>query len=629
MDFLPVGPHYGSDSDGENAHYATGNQGEDRQKYLSGLEHWRESAKEEAYKTADLNPEKEAAARYMRALGGEYWDRRRAKYKSKVFDNRLNNSRITDLSLLTQTRPTIDISTKIDAYKGEADIVSKVIRSEWLTRDMDAEFIRVNDITKLNGTGFWKIGAASPGMMQAISCGPDSVFPIQPGFHLQNSTAILYKTWKALSYFRNKFPYGCAGIEKELSDVEQGAGGAAQFTRPKEYPEYTWERLSPAMRRSVGIRIGSGDIGTSVFKSLEMQEYYVDDPQVNESKNKVLMRHPYLPLTLYNWWYWVNPGERLYPRKRLLVFAGRRLMYDGPAPFWHGLFPFATLRLNPVPWSFWGLSKYRDLLPLNEGMNEIIAGILDMVRRALNPTVVTKAGAVPQATWREFYPDMPGARLYMLPNSNPQTDVRYIAPPEIPAWVMQAHQYLSMEFDRLAGIVDPGALGKKKQVPGGDTIEQMREMLNTPTQLESRYGELFLRNVGVQAMSNVFQYFELPMRLRLLGKDGISLEDFNYEGPNLIPDHVTREDHWKNFSMMITPGSLLGSSRDREKQTAINMAAKGLLPLQYLWSVLELNPKQLMEMLKQEHEMGIGAKAPKPSGQSAPKMTGGQKTGNV
>jgi len=280
--------------------------------------------------------------------------------------------------------------------------------------------------------------------------------------------------------------------------------------------------------------------------------------------------------------------------------------------------------------NFWGLSKYRDLLPLNQAMNEILAGILDMVRRALNPTVITKAGAVPQATWREFYPDMPGGKLYMLPNSNPNSDVKYIDPPNIPSWVMQAHGYLSSEFDRLAGILDPSSVGKKKQVPGGDTIEQMREMMNTVTQLESRYGELFLRDAGVLAMSNIFQFFETPMRLKLLGKDGISMEDFNYNGPNLIPDNVPQEDHWKSFAMLISPGTLLGSSRDREKQTAIGMAAKGLLPLQKLWQVLEAgDPKQLMEMMKQEHEMGVSVKGGGKTAGSATRLTRDQRTGGV
>ena len=625
MDFLKRGPIWDTDSDGETPRYLDGKDPEARKNYLTGVRSWRESAREEAYRTAELNPEKDDALKYMNALGGRWWDHRRARYKSKVFDNRMNNSRQTDLSLLTQIRPTIDISSKIDAYKEQANIVSQVIRSEWLTRDMDMEFIRLNDIAKLNGTAFWKMGASYPGMTQTLSLGPESVLPIQPGFHIQQSTAVMYRTWKSMTQIRKRFPYTSEGIENDASFLDSGYGNQTRYARPYDIPEYTWNGMSQAMRRSLGVRTSSSEMtGPSIFQALEIQEFYIDDPSINESSQNVLVRDPYMSLKSYNWWYWVKPGQPLYPRKRMMVFCGHRLLYDGPSPFWHGMYPFACLRLNPVPWSFWGYSKYRDLLPLNQAMNEILAGILDMVRRALNPTVITKAGAVPQATWREFYPDMPGARLYMLPNSNPSLDVKYIDPPNIPAWVMQAHQYCSSEFDRLAGILDPTSMGKKKQVPGGDTIEQMREMMNTVTQLESRYGELFLRDAGVLAMSNIFQFFETPMRLKLLGANGISLEDFNYNGPSLIPDNVPKEDHWKSFAMLISPGTLLGSSRDREKQTAIGMAAKHLLPLQKLWQIIEAgDPKQLLEMMKQEAEMGVTGKT------SATRLNRGQRNGGV
>jgi len=141
---------------------------------------------------------------------------------------------------------------------------------------------------------------------------------------------------------------------------------------------------------------------------------------------------------------------------------------------------------------------------------------------------------------------------------------------------------------------------------------------------------LFLRDAGVQSMSNVFQFFELPIRLRLLGEDGISMEDFNYSGPNLIPDNVQREDHWRNFAMNITPGSLLGSSRDREKQVAIAMAEKGVLPLRVMWRITEAgDPEQLFKMLQEERESGVSPKSSKSSGQGTSRLSRSQRTGGV
>jgi len=581
-------------------------------KYYQQVQRWRESTKQEAYQTASLNPEANAIQRYINCLSGQWWDKRRPKYKSSFFDNRLENCRIADLASLTDTRPTIDVTTQIDAYKQQTQVVQNVIRYEWMRNDMDLALVSVADIARLMGTGFWKIGAATPGYMQVVPCGPDNVMPIQPGFHIQQSSAVLYRTWKSLAWFRNKFPWRSSGLDRELEDIDQLVGGPGQYSRPSYLDEYTWNGMSPQMRRVVGVKVDTtAEARSSIFRSVELQEFYVDDPQINESKNPVLMRHPYLSLEQHNWWYWVRPGERLYPRKRLLIFAGRRLMYDGPSWAWSGLYPFACLRLNPVPWSFWGLSKYRDLLPINTAINEIVAGILDMVKRALNPTSLTKSGAVPQASWKEFFPDLPGQKLYLGPNAN-INDLRYMPPPEIPAYVFQLLQHLSVEFDRLSGQIDTGALSKKKQLPGSDSIESMRDSQSAGGRLEGRYLEAFLRDAGVQAMSNTFQFYELPIRLMMLGDAGQTLQDYNYDGPNMLPEGVPKEDHWRNFSIMVSPGSLHGGQKERNKQVAIGMASKDLFPLLNLYQLLELpNPQAILDQLKKERDEGLGARGRK------------------
>lgn len=599
--------------------------GDAEAKYLNDVQKWRESTKQEAYQTASLNPESDAISKYIDALSGKWWDKRRAKYKSSFFDNRLNNSRIQDLAALTDSRPTIDVMTQIEAYKQQTAIVGNVIRYEWGRNDMDLSLVSVADIARLMGTGFWKIGAATPGYMQVIPCGPDNVMPIQPGFHIQQSSAVLYHTWKSQAWFKNRFPWKADGLDKEVYDIDQTSGGPGQYTRPSYVDEYTWNGMSPQMRRVVGVKVdSSAEARSSIFRSVELQEFYVDDPQVNESKNPVLMRHPYISLKAHNWWYWVKPGERLYPRKRLLVFAGRRLMYDGPHWAWHGLYPFSCLRLNPVPWSFWGLSKYRDLIPINTAINEIVAGILDLTKRALNPTALTKTGAVPQASWKEFFPDMPGQKLYMGPNAN-INDLRYMPPPDIPAYVFNLLVHLSGEYDRLAGSVDVNAMKGKKQMPGADSIETMRDMQSAGTRLEGRYMEAFLRDSGVQAMSNTFQFYEMDVLIQMLGEMGVDKAMFNDLGPNLIPEKMPKEDHWRNFGITVGPGSLHGGAKQRNQQVAIGMASKDLFPILDLYKILELpNPEGLLAQLKKERDEGLGTQ-----GRKATRTSKAERTGKV
>jgi hypothetical protein len=623
MDILQRGPIFRTDSNNERPYYRDGYDG--AQGYQFELRRWRESAREEAFSTARLSPEVNAVQKYAQALTGNFGKRK--KYRSPFFDNRLNNSRQSDLALLTDTNPTIAVTSAVEAYKQQAEMAQMSIQGEWQRCNMDLDLVRCMDITKLNGTGFWKIGAALPGILQVVPCGPESVMPIQPGFDIQESTAVLYRTWKSLSYFRNKFPYAAAGLEKESTFLDQAnVGSETRFNRPSDIPEFTWNGLSPQMKRAVGVQSGASDMASfSMFQNLELQEYYVDDPSVNESREMVLMRHPYLSLKAHNYWYWVKPGQRLYPRKRLIVFGGRKPVYDGPAPFWHGLYPFACMRLNPVPWSFWGMSKYRDLLPLNDAMNEIGAGIMDMIKRALNPVAVTKAGAIPTASWKEFYQDAPGSKLQMMPNAN-IGDFRYMDPPNIPSWVIQFHQYLSTEFDRLAGSIDVNGLGKKKQVPGGDTIEQMRELMNSITRLEGRYVEKFLEDAGVIAVSNFFQFWQIDTRLKTMGAAGISWADFDTDMRSLIPDNIPKEDFWRSFPFKVSQGSLLTSAKDREKQMAINLGMRHLIPIVEMYRRLEVpKPEAMRDELMQEMQAGVGGGG----GARAPRSTRGQRNGQA
>jgi len=616
---VPTGPIFRTDSDAEKPTYR-----DSEASHASALRSWRELAREQAFSTARLSPEIDAVAKYAQCLLGNFWDKRRAKFKSPYYDNRLNNSRQSDLALLTDTRPTISVSSSVDAYKQQAEMAMKSIQMEWSRENMDLDLVRCVDITKLNGTGFWKLGAACPGIMQVVPCGPDNVLPIQPGFDLQQSSAVLYRTHKKLSYFLQKFPFTSSNLEKESNFTERTAtAGDSKYGRPGDIPEYTWNGLSPQIKRLLSVETSASEMTPGqMFGSIELQEFYIDDPSVNDSRHRVLMRHPYLSLTQHNYWYWVDPGKPLYPRKRLIVYAGRKPVYDGPAPFWHGQYPFACMRLNPVPWSFWGLSKYRDLIPLNQAMNEIGAGIMDMVKRALNPVAISKAGSVPYASWREFYPEMPGAKLYMNNNAT-VNDVRYMDPPNIPQWVLLFHQYLGQEFDRIAGSIDVTALGKKKQVPGGDTIEQMRELMNSITRLESRYIEKFLEDAGVQAVSNFFQHFTIGRRIQMLGGDGITWHDFDYSIGQLVPDNIPKEDFWRMFATKIGVGSLLSNAKDREKQTAIALASKSMFPLKALWRMLDLPADELWQELEKEHEAGMQITG------RTPRTTRGQKNGKA
>lgn len=587
-DLIPRGPVYWEEN----------GQADLTSNYQKLMEEWREVALREAAAFRDSNPELRNVPKIIKFLSGNHWDQfgHRPSYKSKASINKVALMRANHLALLTDTRPALHIRAPVQ-YEDIAVMLQAILEHEWREQNMELELMNVVDASAIYGTAFWKISAFAPGVIKVRTFAPTSVMPIQPGHDLQDSVGVLHQQrvnlQRAIMRYRH-IPAIRARLER--LEVLESAG----YSIPNEKPptgidDLSWSLMDPSIRTiATGVFAASTSGDPSArhpFGTVERLEFYIDDPSVNESDRPVLVKAPYLGLNEHNWWYWVQPGERLYPRKRLIIYIRDVLVYDGPSPYWHGLYPFACLRLNPVFWSFWGLSKYRDLIEINRVMNEVVAGIMDMVKRSLNPPAVARGASVPFNTWKSFYPDMPGSKLY-LPGvmANPAQDVKLMDPPILPPYVFQMLvQFLGPEFEKMAGIIDINRISGKMQVPGGDTLEQMRDSLQTPLRREYRLLEAFLRDVGVQAVSHVFQFYSKEQKLRKIGAAGVTKFDFSGSRETQGPEGESQMDFWRQFSVQIEPGSMHGGSRDRRKLMMISLFKMGAISRERLLRELDVD----------------------------------------
>jgi hypothetical protein len=587
--------------------------------YESALLQWRDQAREEAISNLQLNAEYERSEQYQKYLLGDQWSRRRPIYRSKYVDNRIAQARIERLALLTDIRPVIDVSCSVKEYGPQAEIARKVILHSWQRERIDLKLISVVD-QALFGQGFWKIGALSPGRMIINTFGMDAVLEIQPAFDMQESMGVMYRTYKPPIYFWNQWGATgkCDGLEREQA-VSSWSDPVNSYTQPQHLNELTWNAMSPEMRHNAGLAASPKARSSEMiaFPSIPLEEYWIDDPSVNESQQEVIVRDPDKALSSHNYWYRVAPGERLFPRKRLIVFAGDRVMYDGPSPYWHGLYPFARLILNPITWGPGGIAAYRNLMPGQDLLNEVGAGMADRIKRAMNPTLITKEGAVRDADWRAFSPDKPGGKLKTTPVAQ-VGDIRYVDPPSLPGDILPFMQnYLQPSLERHSGTLDPTQLSRKKQAPAADSVESMKDGLQAGFRLEGRYIEAFLGEAGIQAVSNIFQFWTREQRVRLLGADGQTYEDFDFKPGSMVPYTQPQEDHWKLFAFEVGQGTLLGSPARERKMIALQLFKMGGISIRELHRALDLqNSSQIMKEMEEEHELGLkekGGRTPRSS----------------
>lgn len=575
------------------------------------------------------------AERLIDYISGNVWEQNRPAYRSRFYDNLIADQRIEALASLSDIRPTLKIGCKVEAYKKDSEIANAYIGHLWSREDLDLKLVSWLDHA-LFGTGFLKHTAYSPGFFNFTAHGLDHVIPVlMEDGDLQTSAAVVYRAYKSVSYFIDLFgAEKCVGLERETVALSRNLGsGNEAYQRPDSIPEYTWSAMSPAMKRRMAMRNGptrSQGGSYTPFPILELVEIYSDDWTMNDSPNDVLVKHPELPLDDHNYHYIVQPGRRLFPRKRLTVFAGDRVMYDGPAPFWHGLYPFTMLQLNPCVWSPGGISKYRDLIPLCRSINRIGAGVDEAVMRALNGTFLSKRGALPEAAWDAFQPGKPGQKILMNPIANPATDFREMTSPALPPQVDMWLRYLVDDIKRRSGSVDVQGLSKKKQAPGGDTIAQMQDAMSGRFRLEGRYVESAIKRCGYQVVSNIFQYTTLDHRMEVLGGDGVSMSDFDEYAGSMVPWSSPKEDYWKLFPLNIEQGSMHGNNKFVTKQTALLLSREGKISMEGLYEVLEfpLSVEKEIQRLAKEHQAGIGTPPQKGAGRT-PRTTRSARNGGA
>ena len=599
--------------------------------YYNTAKAWRAAARAEALETVKLNPEKDFVRSYLDMLDGRFYNRTRAKYRSQFFDNRLAEARLATLCALTDIRPSMEIScqSSIEQYVKQAEILRKVIQSIWDEEDLDLATEAVVDHALLS-IGYWKIGATMatetmPARMYVLPCGMDCVLPIQPGRDIQDSSAVLYRVFKPLHRVKQAYGISAEGLEREINGSYLTFIGG---TYPDNLlPEYTFNPQNPSIRMQPAGRAGiSMASEAGPFASVEVEEYWIDDPTINESMGEIQVKDPRLTLGQHNYHYRVPRGERIFPRKRLMVWAGSQILYDGPAPYWHGLYPFAQLVLRPGVWRYGGISAYRNLVPLQLAMNKVGAGTLDLCERAVDPQMVFSDGALDDTSYRNFSPDRHGAVLKMSPQAQWGANAQYVTPAPMPAYVGGFIDRVDRAFDRQSGAIDTAGMMRKNQVPGGDTVEQFRDSAQSVFRLDSRHIEPFMRQAGKIFISNVFQFWSRQQRCSMLGKDGITWEDFDFNPGTMVPWYAPKEDHWKRFALHIAAGSMHGGKTDRMKVAAMSLYKMNAIDRQTLLEILEM-PKipQILERI----EAQTPVVPPEGTGKGAsPRLSRGLRTGN-
>src|SRR5208337_1117078 len=371
--FPSLSPRYGIDPRTGTDDWPAAASGYDQQ-----VRYWLEAAFEEAKYEHAQNEEVQKVTKYVDYLCGKQWPSGRPSYKAAPVNNRIWKLLWELVGLLTDIRPTFEIKNKADKiYDPHAVVLNKTCRAWWFDTDADMKLAFII-IYAILTTGYSKLQwnedlQAGDGDLEIVPLGPNDVLPLKAKFDIQSAQALIYQSVQPLGFFKKKFPRRAHLVEPDPSFSRY----SPTPDRPGHLPAMLYDNLSPGMKRLVGNQTKTLN---STYPEALYREFWIQDWSYNESNVTVKMGRQNT-----NWCYEVKPGERLYPRGRLLTMGGKAVMDDGPNPYWHGKYPFGMLRMNAVPWQLLGLSDLNNWVQLQDIINNILAGVIDMIKKATNP----------------------------------------------------------------------------------------------------------------------------------------------------------------------------------------------------------------------------------------------------
>jgi hypothetical protein len=515
-------------------------------------------------------------------LMGDQWPTRRPSYKASPVNNRLLRSMEQTVAILTDIRPIYDVKAHEDTWDDQAELLTKITKSWWLKNDIDFQLSMAIIYAYLT-TGYLRIAwnkqlCGGRGDFQLYPLSPYDLIPIGPAHNLQDWEGCIYESVRNVSWFRRNFPGPGSFVQPDDSLSRY----SKPFQRPRQAGALNFDMLSPQMQRWVG---SPREYGESSIAQAWYREFWIKDYSVNVSSNVVKMGTPGT-----NWYYEVKPGGPLYPRGRLIITGGTDLypLYDGPNFFWHGKFPFVAIRLKPVPWQFHGISELRSKIPLQDIVNTVLAGTLDMIKKAVNPPFLFPDSAFSDAIKNALDPNMPNAKIGYNPMapSVPQ----WQNPPVLPNYVSNMGIYAQNEMDDDSGLLDVQGLARKKVTPAGDTLQGLKETQQTIMRLRGRYMEMAVRDIGDQMVPNEMQFYTLSRRMWLFGRSGVTSQDvFDGNTSTMVPAGRRAEDHAQNFFFDIGGGgTMLNVNQQNNQMIAIALRRTGDMSRKTLYKELDM-----------------------------------------
>jgi hypothetical protein len=551
------------------------------------------------------------AIRYIE--GKQYTTKNKAI--STIVTNRLRKIALETVATMTDVRPIWNYETYVEEYAPQGEILNKLARSWWRNTNADRRLASILLYACAGGSGYglltWnKELSQGDGDLELVPFDPRDVVPIDAVYsdNIQDWRGVILRQRFPVETLRKMFPSKANYIiGKELS-------------WSPVYPDKTGksEAVISPLWESIDMKKNLNDVpGVDVMRA------YMKDDSLNLTDATITMGEG-------DWSYVVYPMggntpdgtpitkdmARLYPRGRLVIFTPECVLRDIPNPHWHGQFPVIRFTLDPLPWTLLGTSLIGDLIPLQDALNQALRGTEDGLRQWVQRSVAADKRSMPKSALDALDTRMGGLKFHYNPAAGEPFKVIDGPDPQVFTLYEKIIEFFKTEIEDVSGMRGVAQLAQMGQMPSADTMERYMEALSPILRLRSRSMEISLSQLANMIKIGFYQWYSAPRRIELLGKDGVSREDFDFDPANMVPaghgDRATRTmKHQKLFSFQVAPNSWLNVSHTTQKMFMLQLLRENLMDPWTVWKqfdVADAGPQPaetVPERIKYAKELGL------------------------
>jgi len=478
------------------------------------------------------------------------------KNMSRIHQNIVKRDMREQVATMSNMRPLWGYKTDNPDYAHLAQVQNKMLQAWYLNTFADRTIrkaLQYAAVCKGYVSPYWKndFWFTGRGDIALKAYGPRNVFPYQMGndHDLQSTYIVTIRDEVPFAKACTIYPLHIDKLSPDRSTptwLRRGARRVQKFLSP------VLDRFGPGRGR---------ESDETTFPTVDIYRSYVLDTTYNDSDREIEMGAPGtkwnykvpayksdIPAGIYD-----SAGRMLsrkatiedcllYPLRRLVIWTNQGIIYDDTNTDWHAKVPLVSFEFDDWPWNYLGASMIHEGESSQETRTALMRGMADSCAVRLEPPLQYDENTISEGLMQRLNTRQAGQRIkanmQMGEGIKPVLPAQYY---DVPAFIPEFVKLIDEGLHYVLATRDIQAIAKARQIPAGDAMEKLMELSGpVPTDM-SRNMEAALRDLGEMWKCLSLEYHDIRRRVQVLGKDGTTEEDFDYDPGTTIPSHLPDE----------------------------------------------------------------------------------------